>query len=191
MADSSSIGSNQSGNILQEEDAHDGHPKQQCFLCQKLDCELKCQAVGCEAHFCCDNHYSSHITPTECIEKRTSADITLGTTDACASNDCINGSIHTANLSQLSTNPPSKEFERILPTTSMVSTQLSNSPESSVSCLPFKVVDSQKYGRHFVATRDIIPLELILVDPPGVVGPATKTRPVCLGCLKVIKQDVR
>ena len=50
-------------------------------------------------------------------------------------------------------------------------------------CLPFKVVNSDRFGRHFVATRDIKPLELILVDPPGVVGPSTKTKPVCIVCL--------
>ena len=51
-------------------------------------------------------------------------------------------------------------------------------------CLPFKVVNSDRFGRHFVATRDIKPLELILVDPPGVVGPSTKTKPVCIVCLR-------
>ena len=51
-------------------------------------------------------------------------------------------------------------------------------------CLPFKVVNSDRLGRHFVATRDIKPLELILVDSPGVVGPSTKTKPVCIVCLR-------
>ena len=38
--------------------------------------------------------------------------------------------------------------------------------------------------RYFVATRDIQPLELVVIDEPAVVGPATKTRPICLECLK-------
>ena len=35
-----------------------------------------------------------------------------------------------------------------------------------------------------MATRDISPLELVLIDEPAVVGPATKTQPICLECLK-------
>ena len=35
-----------------------------------------------------------------------------------------------------------------------------------------------------MATRDISPLELVLIDQPAVVGPATKTKPICLECLK-------
>ena len=35
-----------------------------------------------------------------------------------------------------------------------------------------------------MATRDISPLELVLIDHPAVVGPATKTKPICLECLK-------
>ena len=42
----------------------------------------------------------------------------------------------------------------------------------------------KEFGRFFVATRDISPLELVLIDQPAVVGPATKTKPICLECLK-------
>ena len=57
--------------------------------------------------------------------------------------------------------------------------------------LPYKIENSEKFGRYFVATRDIKPLELILVDEPGVVGPATKTKPVCIVCLNPAKRDFR
>jgi len=51
-------------------------------------------------------------------------------------------------------------------------------------CYPFEVRESEEFGRFFVATRDISPLELVLIDQPAVVGPATKTKPICLECLK-------
>ena len=57
--------------------------------------------------------------------------------------------------------------------------------------LPYKIESSEKFGRYFVATRDIKPLELILLDEPGVVGPATKTKPVCIVCLNPAKIDFR
>ena len=38
--------------------------------------------------------------------------------------------------------------------------------------------------RYFVATRDIQPLELVVVDEAAVIGPSTKTKPLCLECLK-------
>ena len=52
--------------------------------------------------------------------------------------------------------------------------------------LPFRVEEDEKRGRHLIATRDIQPLELVLRDTPVVIGPATKTPPVCLECLKAI-----
>lgn len=54
--------------------------------------------------------------------------------------------------------------------------------EAHGPCFPFEVVISEEFGRYFVATRDIKPLELVVVDEPALVGPATKTRPVCLEC---------
>ena len=50
-------------------------------------------------------------------------------------------------------------------------------------CLPYKIVNSEQFGRHFIATRDIQPLDLIIIDPPAVVGPATKTKTLCIVCL--------
>ena len=41
------------------------------------------------------------------------------------------------------------------------------------------------------ATRDIKPLELILVDPGTVVGPNYKSEPVCLQCLKSVTNGYR
>ena len=42
-----------------------------------------------------------------------------------------------------------------------------------------------------MATRDISPLELVLIDEPAVVGPATKTQPICLECLKGKNDSVK
>ena len=50
--------------------------------------------------------------------------------------------------------------------------------------MPFRIEDSPTMGRHFVATRNIKPLELILLEDAAVVGPATKTKPLCLNCLQ-------
>ena len=58
-------------------------------------------------------------------------------------------------------------------------------------CLPYKVVNQTGLGRHFVATRDIKPLELILKEPAAVIGPATKTKPVCLNCLRPAATELR
>jgi hypothetical protein len=55
---------------------------------------------------------------------------------------------------------------------------------ADLECYPFEVRESEEFGRFFVATRDISPLELVLIDQPAVVGPATKTKPICLECLK-------
>ncbi|XP_040576657.1 SET domain-containing protein SmydA-8-like [Lepeophtheirus salmonis] len=51
-------------------------------------------------------------------------------------------------------------------------------------CLPYTICVSPKSGRHFEATRDISAGETILVDEDSVVGPATKTEPLCLECFK-------
>ncbi len=55
----------------------------------------------------------------------------------------------------------------------------------SSSSPPFRVAFDDLRGRHLVATKDIQPLELILRDSPLLVCPLTKTRPVCLQCLKI------
>ena len=46
-----------------------------------------------------------------------------------------------------------------------------------------------KVGRYVVATRDILPMELILIDEPGVFGPNHDTRPACLECLLPVATD--
>ena len=55
-------------------------------------------------------------------------------------------------------------------------------------CLPFRVDKDDLRGRHFIATRDIAPLELILIDKPAISGPAPKSGPVCLECLRSIPE---
>ena len=71
-------------------------------------------------------------------------------------------------------------------------TNYGNVPSApTYSCLPYRVSTNSKRGRHFIATRSIQPLELILVDVAGVVGPATKTAPVCLACLNPSSEQSR
>ena len=56
---------------------------------------------------------------------------------------------------------------------------------SGLDCAPFAIKDAgfRNGGRHFVAGRNIKASEVILVDEPAVVGPSTRTSPVCLECL--------
>ena len=44
-------------------------------------------------------------------------------------------------------------------------------------------------GRYVVATRDIEPLELIIKDKPGILGPNQKTAPACLECLQPVNGE--
>ena len=46
-------------------------------------------------------------------------------------------------------------------------------------------------GRVLFATRDVAPLELVLVDPGTVVGPNYKSEPVCLQCLRGVTSGYR
>ena len=59
------------------------------------------------------------------------------------------------------------------------------------SCLPFTAGTLPDKGRVLFATRDIRPLELILVDPGTVVGPNYKSDPVCLQCLRTVTGTYR
>jgi hypothetical protein len=63
----------------------------------------------------------------------------------------------------------------------------SETASAAAYCFPFRVEESEEFGRYFVATRDIEPLELVLVDEAAVVGPATKTKPICLECFKELE----
>ena len=54
-------------------------------------------------------------------------------------------------------------------------------------CFPYKSGRLPEKGRVLFATRDIKPLELVLIDPGTVVGPNYKSRPVCLQCLRVVE----
>ena len=51
-------------------------------------------------------------------------------------------------------------------------------------CFPYRAGVLPDKGRVLFATRDISPLELVLVDPGTVVGPNYKSEPVCLQCLR-------
>jgi hypothetical protein len=52
-------------------------------------------------------------------------------------------------------------------------------------CNPLKICHSDKIGRHYVATRNIKPGEIVLREAPLVIGPSQVSVPVCVGCLKV------
>jgi hypothetical protein len=54
------------------------------------------------------------------------------------------------------------------------------------ACLPYRAGRLPDKGRVLFATRDLKPLDLVLVDPGTVVGPNYRGRPVCLGCLKPV-----
>ncbi|XP_023343481.1 protein msta isoform X2 [Eurytemora carolleeae] len=56
-------------------------------------------------------------------------------------------------------------------------------------CLPFRVEVNQEKGRYVVATRDIAPLELVILDTPGSIGPKQFTKPVCLSCLSPVSGE--
>ena len=47
-----------------------------------------------------------------------------------------------------------------------------------------------KVGRYVIATRDIHPMELILMDNPAVFGPNHDTRPACMECLMPVDGSV-
>ena len=53
-------------------------------------------------------------------------------------------------------------------------------------CFPFTISSAEGRGRFLVATRDIAPQELILVDSPIVQTPYTKSKAQCLQCYKKV-----
>ena len=137
----------------------------ECFLCQKQNCELKCRKCG--IYYCSESHYSSHIYRTKEIDKGLSEENVEELNKPQTISDLM------------STNADQNGMSNV------------NHSDDSFICLPYRIEKSEKFGRYFVATRDIKPLELILVDQPGVVGPATKTRPVCIVCLNPAKRQFR
>jgi len=55
--------------------------------------------------------------------------------------------------------------------------------------LPYRVEESDEAGRFLVASRDIQKGEVVLSDLPLVAGPIyTRTRPVCLECLRFLEE---
>ena len=58
-------------------------------------------------------------------------------------------------------------------------------------CLPYRAGRLPGKGRVLFSTRDIRPLELILVDPGTVLGPNYKSEPVCLQCLRQVQGNYR
>lgn len=58
-------------------------------------------------------------------------------------------------------------------------------------CRPWRVQATPELGRFMVATRDVAPGELLLSDPPLLMGPKMLTEPVCLGCYRPANGDYR
>jgi len=52
-------------------------------------------------------------------------------------------------------------------------------------CRVFIVQQDMQYGRHLVASRDIVPGTIIMSESPIMVGPKQNTWPLCLGCYKI------
>ena len=50
----------------------------------------------------------------------------------------------------------------------------------------FKIVSRPDVGRCLVATRDILPTELIMLEDPAALGPCQNTAPRCLTCLMAL-----
>lgn len=53
-------------------------------------------------------------------------------------------------------------------------------------CRPWRIARSSVLGRHMIATRDVAAGELLLEDPPLLLGPKNITEPVCLGCYRPV-----
>ena len=138
-----------------------------CFLCQKPNCSLKCPKPNCNTYYCSDAHYASHIVQLKNHKSKTNSNLLpngVPSSDGQHDDITTNGRCDPGNV----VNGGNMQ---------------SDESRAMYACLPYSICASQKLGRHFVATRDIKPLELVLLDQPGVVGPATKTSPVCIVCL--------
>ena len=137
-----------------------------CFLCQKPNCILKCAQPDCNIYYCSESHYLAHRAKIKRIAepKRVSR----------------NKSPSASTPSSGSDNSNDNELQNTC-----------DNEEETFLCMPYRVQNSEKTGRHFVATRDINALELILLDPPVVVGPSGNSNPGCIICLKQCTGDVR
>ena len=56
------------------------------------------------------------------------------------------------------------------------------------TCLPYRIENSPGLGRYVVATRDILPTELIISEAAAALGPCQNTQPRCLTCLASMDQ---
>ena len=146
-------------------------PNAQCFLCQKPNCTVKCNKPNCNTYYCSNEHYAAHTFEVKyALKPNASSAIKSSVNDKSARNANIGGD---GESGRESLNGDVNDIA------------------SKLICLPYKILNSERIGRHFVATRDIKPLELILVDDAAVVGPSTITNPVCIVCLKPTKGEFR
>ncbi|XP_075230843.1 SET and MYND domain containing, arthropod-specific, member 2 isoform X2 [Lycorma delicatula] len=54
-------------------------------------------------------------------------------------------------------------------------------------CCCYKITENERLGRYLIASRDIKAGEIIIKEPPLVVGPKVASLPTCLGCHKLLK----
>ena len=55
-------------------------------------------------------------------------------------------------------------------------------------CYPFQIRTKDGVGRYLVATRDLEPGALAFKEEPIILGNNHETPPVCLGCLKPVRE---
>ena len=142
-----------------------------CFLCQKPNCTTRCLQPNCNTYYCSELHYKSHILKL-IVKSQPNASSKGKSTLAY----------------QIVANEKNSDTQ--------IRTEASDNDSNDTDeikhiCLPYKICNSDRLGRHFTATRDIKPLELILVDTPGVVGPESKSDMGCICCLKQCTGELR
>lgn len=140
-----------------------------CFLCQCPDCSQKCPKEDCKTYFCSEIHYAPHIFHPK---------------SEVSDSDKLNIR-HLPDQNTESDNAPS-----IIETKATDDGLKTKTHETSI-CLPYKVCKSEIFGRYFVATRDIEPLELILSDEPAVIIPTRQENSGCIQCLRQVENDTR
>ena len=142
---------------------------QDCFLCQKPDCTQKCPKENCDIYFCSATHYAPHIFHLKS---------TIGNSGKANIRHLPGENTESDNTSSIIENEATDDGLK------------TKTQETSI-CLPYKVCKSEIFGRYFVATRDIEPLELILSDKPAVIIPTKQEYPGCIQCLRQVKDDFR
>ncbi|XP_030378207.1 SET domain-containing protein SmydA-8 [Scaptodrosophila lebanonensis] len=64
--------------------------------------------------------------------------------------------------------------------------ELPQSQDEETTPPAYRIAHSDIYGRYLVANRELKPGELLITEPPLVIGPCVSADPVCLGCYKPV-----